>query len=985
MADRQDPDPVAFGVLGPLEVTVAGRAVPLGGPRARGVLAMLLLARGAAVSEDALVDVVWGDAPPRGARNSLQSHVSRLRTSLAAAGACATGDRLRREPGGYRLRVAATEFDVPRVEALLARARAVREDAPARAVVLLDQARSCWRGPALADLADLPGWQLSGLAAERARLDQLESSVCEELLEARVRAGGHLAALPELERAAHSSPTHEAPHRLLALALYRSGRQADALDVLRRYRDRLADQAGLDPSPEFAALHQAILGHDPALAPRPETVAPVGPVLQEVPSSSFVGRADDVARLAAAVRDARLVTVTGPGGVGKTRLVLEALPQVAAGLDPLVLELASVRRGAAVVPALAAALGVREGSGATLAEAVLAHLGTRRLLLVIDNCEHLATEVVTLVDAVVARAPTVRVVTTSRRRLGVVGEQVLPLEPLSQASAVQLFTDRARRARESFPADGSALPLVEELCHRLDRLPLAVELAAAQVGALGLADLRDRLDDRLDLLVALDGDRHATLRAVVDWSYRLLSEEGRRTFEAVSVFDAGFPLDAAEHVAGDASGGAVACHLARLVDASLVAATPEGGERLRYHLLETLRTYGRERLAARGARPAVLARHAMWVDRLVAAAEQGLDGPDEAAWVRRLDAHLPDIRSAWHRLHEAGDVDGAARLSVALAGYAQWQGRSELWGWARRLAEGEVPDPELRVAVHGAAAQAAYLQGDLSASARYAESGLAGAPGAPRRWWCLAARHILAMYRGSYAEAERLAGLLQADEGVSPTWRVVLLGNIALARTYRGDTDAARAAVEPCRRAAAALAGPTGLAWSRYVDGEVALPTDPVRAARSLGEAVTIARGVDATFVEGVATVGLVSAAMRSGDTRRAMDGFPEAIRHWARTGMRVQQWTTLRILVELLVGLEVHVPAAVLITAADAAPDAPAVVGADAQRLDALRETLRERLGDEAMERAGARSSGLTTPDVIAYALDHALPAAAGALVRGP
>ena len=314
---------VEFGLLGPVEVRHDGRVLPLGGMRPRAVLALLLLADGAPVSEQRLVDALWGEEPPPSARNSLQSHVSRLRSALGPVGA-----RLRREPAGYRLAVRPGELDLHRARALAEQARdAVQPSAAAR---LISEALALWRGPALAEFADLPGLEASGLAADRVRLEELHRTLRDELLDARLAAGEHARLLPDLEAAAAADPLRERPHRMLAVALYRCGRVTDAVQTLRRYRGRLADETGLDPTAELAALESALLAGDPALRPairgRPPPAAP-RPALLAAPANPFFGRAAEREALQAALRTQRLVTVTGPGGVGKTRLVLELLAE----------------------------------------------------------------------------------------------------------------------------------------------------------------------------------------------------------------------------------------------------------------------------------------------------------------------------------------------------------------------------------------------------------------------------------------------------------------------------------------------------------------------------------------------------------------------------------------------------------------------------------------------------------------------------------
>lgn len=938
-----------FRLLGPLEVTLDGRPAHIGGLLRRGVLALLLVAEGSMVSEDSLIDGLWGERPPQAARNSLQSHVSRLRAALGPE-----GGRLVREPGGYRLRVGREELDVRRVEALVAQARG---SSPAEAVRLLAEAQAAWRGPALADAADL-----SGLQAERVRLDELRLVTGEELLDARLAAGDHSQVLPDAERAAAEQPLRERRHTLLALALYRCGRHADALDALRRYRARLADGTGLDPSEALTRLEAAILARDPALAaPAREPERPA--------AAPLFGRERELGRLVDALRHHRLVTVTGVGGVGKTRLALAVTPLVDG--DAVVLDLAPLTRPEDVGPALAAVLGVRAGPSQITENAVIEYLGTQRLLLVADNCEHVLNAVRPLLDGIARRAPGVTVLATSREHLGLAAEQVFPLAPLplpaadevlrgrSDSPSVQLFADRATRVRPSFTMTADNLLAVAEICRRLDGLPLAIELAAGRVGSLGLADLRDRLDRRLDLLGGRAHDeRHRTMRAVVDWSYGLLDDTERAVFAALAVFDGGFDLAAAEQVVGE---DGVAHALARLVDASMVVAEDGEGGRLRYRLLDTLRYYGRERLADGSA----VRRHTAWVLALVEEARQGLEGPDEAAWVRRIDAELANIRSAWHRAVEDGDLDTQARIVVALSEYALWRSRSELWAWSRRLADDpRLAGSELEVPVLGAASRAAWLQGDRAASRRLASEGLARAGPSPQRWTALENMAVEHLSQGAFGEAQRCWQEAVDTGGSPPGEAETMRSAIALAQVFGGDLAGARATLQAQQRSVDASGCPTVRAWHRYVAGEVALVDRPTEAIALLDEAIRLARTVGAEFIEGVATHALVSGALRLGDRDTALLRLPEVIRHWQRSGSWTQQWTTLRILVELLVDLGAYQEAAVVLGAADHAEEAATVVGADAARLEAIRARL---VSDDGY----ARGAALRRGEVVERALD--------------
>ncbi|WP_307843227.1 BTAD domain-containing putative transcriptional regulator [Arthrobacter sp. MSA 4-2] len=998
---------MAYRLLGPLTVTVRGQQLPLGGLRRRAVLALLLVARGATVGEDAIIDAVWGDDPPRDVRNGLQSHISRLRASwlqVAPDLACP----VLRTPGGYRLAMTGSDVDVDEVTSFVAAAGQSLESHPASAVSLFIRALGRWRGRPLEEFAGLPGWPDSALAAEQLHLDALHRRITEDLVEARLAAGLYDEVLPDLQRMTAQEVLSERPHRLLALALYRGGKPTEALATLRGYRARLAEDAGLDPSAELRALESKILAQHPALEPRRgrSTInAPPSPPAWLRPPTALLGREADLQRVRAAMAASPLVTVTGTGGVGKTRLAIEVVSAIAREPEAspvVVLELSPLHRGDGIGPALAGMLGVRPGPEEPLGEVLVNYLKTQRLVLVLDNCEHLLDEVADLVDRVISAGPALTVLATSRKRLGLRAEQVVPLGPLAteggapdstgataqghRSAATRLFEQSARRVQDDFALDEWTLPAVDELCRRLDGLPLAIELAAGQVRTLGVTGLRERLDDRLDLLSL---PRQASLRTVIDRSYDLLTAHEKTLFAGLSVFDGGFTLEAAERVAGGAlAGSSTVKALTRLVDASLVSARQGRSGRLRYSLLETLRAYAAERLAADTADSSAVLLHTAWVVELVEEAEGALEGADEARWVETLEAELPNIRTAWHGCMSRSDLTSAARITVALANYAQIHEQSELWPWARALAAhpGLAGHP-LSTAVQSAAAQAACLQGDLDEAERLlaaARQTLEASPQLSQRaWLCAASANIVAIFRGSYTEAEKLAREACAAPTVSPLWRVILLADIALARLYSGDVEGARKAVTPCIRLAAAVGCPAGRSFALFVDGEVALVDDPDRAATALEEAVAAARTVKAGYVEGIAMVSLLSGAMRGRDYARALAAFPVVIEHWHRAGMWVQQWTTLRLLAELLADLDQPRPAVVLLSAAGSAPEASVIGGPEADRAEERWTHLARRLGPADTARCAAMGSALTRSEAIVYALGTALPQAREAAAR--
>jgi predicted ATPase len=540
--------------------------------------------------------------------------------------------------------------DAHRFEATVARARAAgAAGEPSAALDAYDEALSMWRGPALADVADAE-WA----RAEIARLDELRLGAQEERLELLLEAGRHAEATADLESLVVEHPLRERLHRLLMLALYRGGRQADALAVHQALRHRLADELGIDPSPDLQALAEAILRQQvpgsatpqaavppagerppraPAGEPPPRAVAPPtgGDVLPRR-LSSVVGRDHDVRAVSERLHEARVVTLTGPGGVGKTTLALEVARRAGPPLADAVhlIRLAAVDVDADVATVFATQLGVVGGPGTDSADAVVARLRGRRVLLVVDNCEHVVDDVAALVEHLLEATGDVRVLATSREALAVPGEMQVAVGPLTVPAetvdpdgiaatpSVQLFVERARAVRPGFVLDAESAPVVAAICRRLDGIPLALELAAARMKALSPAAIAARLQDRFALLTAgprTSEARHRTLRATIDWSHELLSEPERRLLRRLAVFRGGWTLAAAEQVCG--FGGLVPADvpdvLFRLVDRSLVVPEPATG---RFRLLVTIREYALARLRDAGELDAALDRHLAYCTEL---------------------------------------------------------------------------------------------------------------------------------------------------------------------------------------------------------------------------------------------------------------------------------------------------------------------------------------------------------------------------------
>ncbi len=694
-------------LFGEFEVVKEGVAIPIRGAKQRALLALLALNRGRPVSADRLIDQLWGDGQTAKPANALQAQIVQLRRTLGAS-AIVTSE------SGYALDVSAGDLDAARFENLVVEGRRLSTEGElALASAVLGDALRLRRGEPLAEFA------YAGFAdAERAHLNELALVATECRVEADMGLGHHNELVGELEALCREHSLRERLWELLMLALYRAGRQAEALRAFTEIRDRLVDELGIDPGSSLRDLEARILDHDPSLAAEKPAVART-PSMPSVPGnlpeslSSFRGRNTELEQVDQAIDSSRLVTLIGPGGVGKTRLAVEAAArrrdQHSGGA--WLVELAGVTDPAAVAPAAAAALGAPgpalgddQPSGST-AELIARHLtGRGSLVFVLDNCEHVIDEAAALAQALVGALPGLRMVATSREPLGVPGEFLVPVVGLVPADAVKLFGDRARAVQPGFDPDGSAEAVVEGICRRLDGLPLAIELAAARLRALPLSTLAERLEDRFALLsrgarTALP--RQRTLRAVVDWSYDLLFDDERRLFARLSVFVGGCELDAIESVCADdkVPKGDVLDVLSRLVDKSLIMA-PIAGE-TRFSQLQTLRQYGSDRLDDSDEADLVRARHAAYYRQIAENANERLRGAAASVWQARLTPELANLKVAldWHL--DTGEIDTALLMVSGMAWL--WFVNSDFAEGARWLAGALGAEGKRRAELHATA------------------------------------------------------------------------------------------------------------------------------------------------------------------------------------------------------------------------------------------------------------------------------------------
>lgn len=650
-----------FRVLGPLEAVGAEGPLELGSPRQQIALALLLALPNRVVSTDRLIEEIWAENPPERAKHSLQTYVSNLRRLLTPSGE----QFIRTERPGYVLAVERHQLDSLRFADLVDDGRRLLPDRPAEAAGRLREALALWRGYPFAGFAD----EVPMLRDEAGRLEELRLVALEQRIAVELQLGEHDRLAVEIEALTRQYPLRERFWALLMTALYRSGRQADALRAFGQVRRLLGEELGIDPSLELRSLEERILLHDPELAAPP---APAQPRTNlPTPVSTFVGREREVEDLRTKLIDGRLVTVTGPGGIGKTRLAIEVASRLigAYGNGAWLVDLAPLADGSLIATEILGILGLDAPIRQTHLEALCNQLAPRSVLLVVDNCEHLAGEVARVVAAVLRRAPKVSVLATSRRALGVMGEVVWSIGPLTlptgddvlgllDSEAGQLFFNRGLAIRPAFAVTEENSSAIAEVCRHLDGLPLAIELAAVNLRSLSPTEIEQRLGDVFRLLARGDPTalpRQQTLLATLQWSYDLLDERPRELYRRLAVFVGGFTLQAAEAVG--ASQGISAADLPHLLDdlvtQSLVVAdhTHSG---TRFRMLETIRAHGLKQLRETGGEDSAQSTLLQWVVELVEDAGRRMSGPEAMTSIRGLQEEHDNIRAAlsWALEHD---------------------------------------------------------------------------------------------------------------------------------------------------------------------------------------------------------------------------------------------------------------------------------------------------------------------------------------------
>jgi predicted ATPase/DNA-binding SARP family transcriptional activator len=962
---------IDFRVLGPLEVQAGDERIVLPGDRLRALLVALLLRPNTVVPAQRLVGALWAEDLPDDPGNALHQAVRRLRAQLGPLGGA-----VRTRAPGYLLVAEPSSIDAERFEQGAAAARRLAASDPAAALTLLEEALGLWRGAAYGEFAE------RFARAPAVRLEELRSAALEERAALQVECGLVTEAIAGARELVARQPLRTRPVEVLMRALDADGRRAEALDVYRRHRRLLADQLGLDPPETLRHLESRILrGTGDGGGNRRPVPAPPAPAAGRLPwrPGGLLGREQDLDLLRTCLQAQRLVTLVGPGGVGKTRLALEAAHDLAAeGRHVWWVDLSGVA-APRLVDALAEGTGTDGPGGPDPAGSLVSTLRAHRGVLCLDNAETVLAALAPLAERLLDGAPELTLVATSRERLGVAGEHVHLLAPLPlpvgadrDNPAVRLFVERAPGLEPGSLSDDD-VDVIAGTCRRLDGLPLAIEIGAARAPTFGLREFALRLGQGLDLLTGgrrTAADRHRSVRAVLDWSHGLLTDDEARLFARLAVFPGAFTVDQVEAVcaAPPLSAAAVAPLLARLAEQSLVQA---GGGR--FWLLETLRSYAGERLEPAD-RQALRGRHAADVARRLTALTPSLSTADEAAGVAALAALSPDLHAAWAYAVDS-DRDLALRLAADVHDYAYDRQRLDLLGWGLEVAGWDLAGPD---ASHPAladalacAAVAAWSAGRLQEAEELADRGLAAA-GGPES--AAAARVLnqcacLAMFTGRTGEAialfDRAAGLYRASG--EPVRALGCDVSVCQVVTYDGRAAAAARRVTDLLGPIRDSRNPSALSWAFFVLGEATAAEDPDRALEAYAAAIEHGTPVDDRLDVMLARSSVVGLMADGGPPARALEEFGRVMDQWEDLGNDASQWWVLLNLVVLLARIGSARDAALIAGAVVANRDRRPALLRDDRRLEGALRLAGQTLGDIATDAALAEGAGLSFAAAVA------------------
>jgi predicted ATPase/DNA-binding SARP family transcriptional activator len=950
---------VQIRLLGPVEVLGDnGEEHRLASSRQRLLLAGLAAHAGDVVTADALIELLWGDCLPSHPLAALQSQVSRLRSRLGPSVPIVMVG------GGYRLE-AAGMVDAVRFRRLLDHAR--RETGDALAV--LEEALGLWRGTPMGGL-DAPGLELVVTKLQEDHADAAERRVL-----ALLELGRYGEAAAHAGELAAAAPFRERPVALQMEALARGGRHAEALRVYTAFGRSLAEELGLDPSSELADLHMRILH---------ASAGPASVSLPPAPATSLVGREDELAAGVGHLRSGRLVTLTGPGGVGKTRLALDLAYSLTDNYPggTWFCDLSALQAGSAVDASVAGTLGVDPRAGEELTSRIVAFLRTRKVLIVLDNCEHVLANAARLVARMLEGAPAATILATSRERLSVPGEQRLPVEPLPvtgagglTGAAVELYCQRARLANPAFEFAPVAAH-VAELCAALGGLPLAIEIAAARTATRAARDVLSQLRHHSGELSGEHerASRHRSLHAVVAWSCDLLTSAHREIFENAAVFVGSWNLAAAHALAGtQASRDAVADALDDLAEQSLVTVDTTGSE-TRWALLEPVRAFAGSRLRSRSGSAQIHDRHAEFFVILAEASSLGLAGPDERSWADRLAAELANLRAAHRWLLDTGKAELSLRLASGCYRWAMAGAPIEVSAWAAQAADrfGGARDRNLAGAL-ATAAVGTWRQGDSAGAITLASRGVTMGGGhlGPTRW-ALDALGDASIIAGRYEEAmEAFQAAIPLCEAADDALTLTNdAGGIAIALAYQGDAAEAIRRADAALKRVAYLANPSTIGWAHYFAGEVRLDSRPAEALPMLRRALAEAERAGNRLLAGVTLASLVTLEARIDDSPAALHRYAQLITYWQQTGAWTQLWIAIRSLVEALEQRGQPEPAAVLYGALTASARASPLAGADATRLARVVSDLTTRLGSARFDALRTEGRAMGDDGALAYAI---------------